>query len=411
VEFNGMKVIGTVVVAVGLLGGAFLAGGLTSGDSGGAPSSTRTPVATPQSGREDKDDDKDVVLVTDDDADEDTQDAGNGGTAVEEEDEQPAPAPQQPEPTAPAPVEPTPAPVEPTPTATPAPVNATPFVVSISPADGVNGVARNADIVVTFSEPMDRASAQAALNPSTGNCGAFSWNGDDTQMTFDPCADFAYGTEVSVVVYDSAADTLGLGMMDDFESAFLVLRQSTIKLWSQDAYDGYVYGPGVFVFGDKAVADGQYFSVSTWTRGFLSFDLDDLPEDLVEIQSAMVAVKQTSHDAGAYGNATGKLLVEGVSYGTLTTGDWNLPGTITCGFCLIPVLGTDAADGWKTTEVAGYVRSDWENRMALDYNSQFRLRFAKDCGDGSCSNVGASFVAGMGNGVVRPYLSITYTHP
>jgi hypothetical protein len=61
--------------------------------------------------------------------------------------------------------------------------------------------------------------------------------------------------------------------------------------------------------------------------------------------------------------------------------------------------------------VAGYVRDDWENREARDYNSQFRLRFAKDCADGNCPSISTTFIAGKGNGVVRPYLYITYTHP
>jgi hypothetical protein len=373
----------------------------TGGKSGAEPEPEPTAIV------EATDDTDDGIVLVGDEQDEDEDTAGE--TAQ----------PQQPQaPVAPttAPVEPTPAPpvVEPTPappTPEPTPVNEAPFVVSINPEDGANGIEIDANIVVTFSEAMDKASAQAAFNLSTGNCGAFSWNGDATVMTFDPCASWAYGTDVEVEVYDSAADEDGLAMADEFDSDFLVLRQSTVKLWSEDAYDGSVYGPGINVLGDKAIADGQYFAVSTWMRGYLSFDLSDLPEDLVEIQSANVKVKQTAHVAGAYTNATGSLLIESVTYGTLTVGDWGLTPNVVCNLCLIPILSSDATDGWKTANVLGYVRGDWEDREDRDYNSQFRLRFSKDCGDGSCASISAKFVSGKGVGVARPNLYLTYTHP
>jgi len=408
-KVNGFKVIGTAVIAAGLMTGAFLAGGLTnSGKSGAEPELEPTAVVAAV---DEDDTGEDIILVGD------KQDDTAETPAPPE---QPAPAPVEPTPApaqpAPAPVEPTPAPVEPTPapvepTPEPEPVNAAPYVVSINPDDGNDGVEIDANIIVTFSESMDKATAQAALNVSTGNCGAFSWNGDSTVMTFNPCADWAYGTDVEVEVYDSAADTDGLGMDDEFDSDFMVLRQSTMKLWSEDAYDGHVYGPGVFVFGDKAVADGQYFTVGTWSRGFLSFDLSQLPSDVAEITSASVNVKQDSHQAGAYTNATGSLLIESVAYDTLTIGDWGMTPNVVCYLCLIPILSSDASNGWKTANVLGYVRGDWEHREDRDYNSQFRLRFSNDCGDGSCPSVSAKFIAGKGVGVVRPYLYVTYTHP
>jgi hypothetical protein len=419
-ENKGLKIIGTAVVVAGLMGGAFLAGGLTSGDSKSGAEPELEPTAVVEA-VEDEDTDEDIVLVGDeqDETEDEEAQAPETSQAVEETESTQNTGNQDQGPVAPppAPVEPTPAPpvVEPTPappTPEPTPVNEAPYVVSISPEDDAIGVALEASIVVTFSEPMDKATAQAALNLSTGNCGAFAWNGDATEMTFTPCGAFAYGDEVEVEIYDSASDLLGLGMDDEFDSEFRVLRQSTLQLRSEDAYDGNVFGPGIFILGSKAVSEGQYFGVGTWVRGFLSFDLSDLPEDLVEIQSATVNVKQSSHQAGAY--TGGSLLIESVTYGSLTSDDWGMaPNTLPCPFifCLTPIVSMDAADGWKSVEMAGYVRADWEHREDRDYNSQFRLRFLNDCGDGSCPSVSAQFVSGQGNGVSRPYLYITYTHP
>jgi len=409
VENKGLKIIGTAVVVAGLMTGAFFAGGVATGGKSGAEPEIVPTLTAAQPAEAENDEDSGIVLVGDND--EPSED-------VVDEPEQPE-TPQQPQaPVAPTttPVEPTPAPpvVEPTPAPPapePTPVNEAPFVVSIGPADGEDGIEVDANIVVTFSEAMDKAAAQAAFNLSTGNCGAFSWNGDATVMTFDPCASWAYGTEVEVEVYDSAEDEDGLAMADDFDSEFMVLRQTTTKIWSDDAYDGHVYAPGAFVLGDKSVVDGGIIRVGTWSRGFLSFDLDELPEDLVDIQSATVNIKQKSHQAGAYTNATGWLMLDSVYYNTLTNGDWGLAAnSIPCWICVVPYLSTDGTDTWKQIEMAGYVRVDWENRDDQDYLSQFRLRFANDC-NGNCPSVSADFYSGKGAGVVRPYLYVTYTHP
>ena len=390
-ELNILKAIGGLVFATVLIGVVVMKTGLAADEESVAP-----PIELiPAEAKEKPTTDADVVLV----GDKPDADGGAEAEAAKSTNGEPS----ETAPPAPAPDEPAPA--------EPAPLNEAPFVVSAVPSDGAAGVSPDADIVVTFSEPMDKIATQAALGLSTGNCGEFSWSDDATVMTFDPCAGWEYDTEVELVIDQDAADPLGLGMLDAYESGFTVLRQSTIKLWSEDAYDGHVLAPGVFVLGDKAVAAGQYFTVGTWSRGFLSFDLSELPQDLVDIQDASLSVKQDSHQAGAYGNGTGSLLIESVAYGTLTAGDWGLAAIFDCAFCLIQVLGTDASDGWKSAGVAGYVRDDWENREARDYNSQFRLRFAKDCGDGQCASISATFIAGKGNGVVRPYLYITYTHP
>jgi Bacterial Ig-like domain len=399
-EINGLKVVGTGVIVGALMTSAFLGGIATRGKSSANPEPTPTVAAVT------KDDTNGNVVLVGDGQDESKPEAEAAATQAPSQ-------PQQPASPAPAPVEPTVTPLEPTPVpASPTPVNEPPYVVAISPEDGDAGISPNADIVVTFSEPMDKASAQAAFNLSTGNCGAFSWSAADTVMTFDPCADWDYGTDVAVDIYDGAADDLDLGMEGDFASSFKVLQQSTLKIYSEDAYDGYVYAPGVFVFGDKSIADGHTFNVGTWTRGFVSFDLSDLPEDLVQIQSAKVNLKQKSHQAGAYGPATGSLLIESVTYGTLTNGDWGMDANSSgCFICLLPILSSDASDGWKSMEMSGWVQADWDHRDERDYNSQFRLRFNNDCGDGACASVSAEFYSGMGAGVVRPYMLVTYTHP
>jgi hypothetical protein len=430
-ENKAFKIVGAAVVAAGLMTGAFLAGGLTSARTGAEPSIVPAPDSTQVAA--DKDDGDAVVLVGDEQNKEETNvDEGSETDQTADppsEPQQPDPAPPA-EPT-PAPVEPTPAPVEPTPvpptpapveptpappTPEPTPVNEAPYIVSITPADGEIGVQANANVVVTFSEPMDKADAQFAFSMTAGGPGTFSWNGDDTVMTFNPGSDIAYGTVVTVNIDATAADKLGLGMDDDFESEFRILRQNTRVVYSQSVNDGFVWSPGVFlpIFTPRADTDGL-MEVGTWQRGFLSFDLSSLPENLAVIQSAKLSVVQTAHDAGAYGGQTGSLLLESVVYGSLDSGDFSSAALTFCnGFCLFPaptskVLSNDPSDGVKTADVVGPVRNDWTHRAARGDLSQFRLRFVTE-NNGSGPDVGASFAAGEG-WIFAPTLEITYLYP
>jgi subtilisin len=79
----------------------------------------------------------------------------------------------------------------------PAAVDTTaPAVTAVSPADGATAVATSAGVSVTFSEPMDKPSAQAAFSlagpDGTSVAGSFSWSG--STMTFRPDTPLAEGT-------------------------------------------------------------------------------------------------------------------------------------------------------------------------------------------------------------------------
>jgi hypothetical protein len=422
-ENKGLKIIGTAVVVAGLMTGAFLAGGLaTGGKSGAEPKYIPTAIVEAV----DEGTDEGIALVGDeqDEANETEEQAANNEDEGSEASEavEPTPVPPTPAPPVvePTPVPPTPAPpVEPTPappTPEPTPVNEAPYIVSITPADEEIGVQGNANVVVTFSEPMDKADAQFAFSMSHGGPGVFSWNGDDTVMTFNPGSNIDYGTVVTVTIDDSAADKDGLGMDDDFESEFRILRQKTETVYSQGTNDGFVWAPGVLLLlgTPRADTDGL-MEVSTWQRGFLSFDLSGLPEDIAEIQTAQLSVFQSNHDAGAYGGQTGSLLLESVVYGSLDMGDFSSAALTFCnGFCLFPaptskVLSSSSADGVKTADVVGPVRSDWAHRDDRGDLSQFRLRFATE-NNGAGPNVGASFAAGEG-WIFAPAMEITYLYP
>ncbi|MDQ4071252.1 MAG: Ig-like domain-containing protein [Actinomycetota bacterium] len=62
---------------------------------------------------------------------------------------------------------------------------------AVAPADGTTGVARNAGLGVSFSEPMNRAATADAFSLARATdgarvSGAFSWSGNT--LTFKPAA-------------------------------------------------------------------------------------------------------------------------------------------------------------------------------------------------------------------------------
>jgi hypothetical protein len=87
-----------------------------------------------------------------------------------------------------------------------------PRITGSSPAHvdgGIVGVPISQNISVTFSEPMDQVSTQKAFTMSPSITGYFSWNSDDTQMTFNLTSLMSYGTRYRFSLSDKATDRAG----------------------------------------------------------------------------------------------------------------------------------------------------------------------------------------------------------
>jgi hypothetical protein len=144
--------------------------------------------------------------------------------------------------------------------AEPLPDTTPPYVVEISPADGATGVRADADIVVTFSEPMHRVETEKAygsLDLPTKNV-TFLWSNGDRTLTIHPDKGLEYGhfTEADAVPFDQTyayilasegRDVAGNRLEDDFEASFTMLRRysealpsrdTTAIIRSEDGYDG-----------------------------------------------------------------------------------------------------------------------------------------------------------------------------
>ncbi|MBI4727568.1 Ig-like domain-containing protein [candidate division TA06 bacterium] len=99
-----------------------------------------------------------------------------------------------------------------------------PTVVSVSPAAGDTGITVNTSITVCFSEPMDKASAQAALSlvPAVAFSG-YSWQGD-TLMTAALAETLSFKKQYRINVDTTARDAAGNRLAAVHSSTFTTLR-------------------------------------------------------------------------------------------------------------------------------------------------------------------------------------------
>lgn len=116
---------------------------------------------------------------------------------------------------------------DPTPEPTPDPIptlDATPpSVTTTSPADGATGVAQGAPVSVTFSEEMNRSSAETAFSLARASDGAavagsFSWSG--TTMIFQPSVPLAADTLYTGRVGTAAQDPASLSLTNETTWSF-----------------------------------------------------------------------------------------------------------------------------------------------------------------------------------------------
>jgi hypothetical protein len=95
-----------------------------------------------------------------------------------------------------------------------------PYVVSHAPSVDATDVLVTSPIQVTFSEPMDRASTQAAFSMTPFVLGSFSWDSGNLTVTFTPASSLAYDTVYTVTVSTEAMDLQGENMLAPYSWSF-----------------------------------------------------------------------------------------------------------------------------------------------------------------------------------------------
>jgi hypothetical protein len=109
-----------------------------------------------------------------------------------------------------------------------------PFVESANPADAVEKVGVDSDVVVRFSEPMDRTTVEAAFSleyskdgASTKVVGTFTWSPDMRTLTFSPSADLEKGTEHTLSLTTGAKDRAGNAIFPAISYSFTTEKDAS----------------------------------------------------------------------------------------------------------------------------------------------------------------------------------------
>ena len=138
-----------------------------------------------------------------------------------------------------------------------------PTVTSTSPANGATGVAIAANVWVTFSEPMNQATAQAAFALSPSVEGTFSWSGNT--MTFDPTG-LTKGTVYTATVNTTATDVAGNALAAEVSWLFTTTNVTTVTASPAAVViqTGALRSGGV---AQLATDDNAFFEVNSTTSG------------------------------------------------------------------------------------------------------------------------------------------------
>jgi len=169
----------------------------------------------------------------------------------------------------------------------PGPDTTPPSVVSVVPADGAQGVTDDATIIVTFSEPMDKTSAQAAVQSSDLGSLIFNWLDDQTMEVVPAALSYAQGgpsvaaTDYGYSVTNVAEDLAGNPLPTNFDASFATLREITDFM--PETFEGAVSADGSLwelndgVIPVGRVTHGEFNQFHANTRLLVDFDISGIP--------------------------------------------------------------------------------------------------------------------------------------
>jgi hypothetical protein len=256
-----------------------------------------------------------------------------------------------------------------------------PVVSRVVPADGARGILPDADVVFTFSAPMDTGSVEAAYVSSTLPAAeiSFEWSAGDTVLRVRPNAPLQVnrGVDSATVIPASyvidigspAKDKAGLRLVPKHVN-FTVVRSITEEFaavqdrdltgnWRTDDTYGSIYCERV----DTTICIGDGASVY---KGFLTFPLNELPSDVVSVSAAELS-STVELIAGDPFGALGTLRVEHVEFNVIGS-----EALTASALAAAKALSTSAIGAQQmSADVLAEVRTDWGSRA----RSQFRLFF------------------------------------
>ncbi len=285
-----------------------------------------------------------------------------------------------------------------------APDTTKPKVLDVKPHAFEKGVKADTKIVFKFSEPMDKESTEKAFYGEKFGPLKYTWSDNDKTLTITPIKGFSYSdTDIAkayvFVLETSASDKAGNKLEKETKVTFYTPRTLSTEIYSQKDLDGYVTSAS----GGIAVTQGEYVEIgdidsNAYVRGFVSFKIKALPDNLVSIKKAELSMHQKVVLGKPYSDLTLKkrhLRIAHIYYGKVLK-----PSDLTKSLLLdknykefskTPLLGQ------KTLNVTSWVQDDFDNRGARSYSSQYRLQFPIKTDNDGNSDMAAFYAGDLAN--------------
>jgi hypothetical protein len=294
----------------------------------------------------------------------------------------------------------------------------------VSPADGALGVERDARIVVTFAQAMDTASVESAYQSSDLPATAlrFTWDAAQRTLTLTPKSALVYqsGAPATAQTSEFYPKTYQYGFANSAYDrsgrplsarrfAFSTLREIESALSADPERTGtWTEGEGEGTHNCLRSAVAPYLptvcvgddSNNVRFTGFISFDLSELPYNLVRFESARLV-----SEAVIYGwpDQLGANRLEHVSFGELGEDALSAPADANLG----PFYGGVALSTGGRVELSddltSAVAEDYQRRASRSNRSQYRLAFTRIVANNTWDDLELS------TSNIR--LSITYLEP
>ena len=305
--------------------------------------------------------------------------------------------------------------------------NTPPSITGISPAANAVGQPTTSLLSVTFSEPMDRTSVQAAFKANFGLLGqgasvpgTFNWSNNDKDLIFKPNALLNFGEFVVWGLNAGAKDKSGNALPNNltFIRGLRVIQQETVDMPYYGSghivrtcvnsvtacTDDTAYtGEGVIRIGDRKVTFTGLppKPVYQYSRGYLAFKINGIRANATII-NARLQVFHKSTGGNPFGQL-GNLILERVNPSQTieqayklsgNRGDFNLPA-LACATCPISIPSVTIDQN-----VTAFVVADRADGHAA---AQFRLRFVSLVADANTADYLDYFQ--------NPVLTVTYQFP
>jgi hypothetical protein len=268
-----------------------------------------------------------------------------------------------------------------------------PTVTMTTPSADASGVLADVVIEVSFSEPMDKASVQAAWQSPDlpSNAVTFSWDTEGTILTVTPNSPLAIAeidaledpaTAYSFSINAAATDLAGNGLEPELALSFTTARRWTTPVLRDPELTNYVSSNGA-VAGNASVIRVGDSANNLGYRAFVTYAIAEFPEDMIALESARMRLLDWDIVGTplALSGGLGNVMVHDVSFTEILSTTYNLEPIAQIG-ALLGFINPNVV----LLDVTDHVQADLDADATY---TQFRLA----CGTATNNNSAPDYVS------------------